>query len=351
MQKPKQFIALASVAILALLVVIAWLAGAFKAQIEPGLDARNPENAGDLFEVRQVLLPTYEYATASITPEETTIISSRILSRILELKVRAGQEVVSGEILINLEQSDLLARARQVSEQAAAIEARKIEAQTSRERAESLYEQRLIARADLDNAVANHEELVAAKAAADLAVSEAYTALSYSEIRAPISGRIVDRLAEPGDTAIPGTPLLILYNPLSLQAEAKVREKLAVKLELGQEIEIEVPSLEQTFSSTIVEIVPAANPGSRSFQIKAAFDYEDGLLPGMYARLKIPSGEDEVVVIPEELISDVGQLDVVWVFINETRQRRIVKLGDNRPEGVIVHAGLSSGEILVRPGT
>ncbi len=350
MQNPKQLMAAATGAIIAMLVVIAWMAGVFNDRVEPGLKELRPASNSDATEVELVEVDVFEYATASIIPVETTRISSRILARITSVEVRAGQQVKKGDMLARLEKSDLQSRMNQAAEQVIALEARKVEAETNRARAEQLYKQQLIAKADLDRAVANHDELVAAKAAAELALDEAQTALAYSEIRAPINGRIVDRLAEPGDTVMPGAPILSLYNPRSLQARADVRETLSVDLRIGQEIVIEVPSLNASFDAAIVEIVPAVNPGSRSFQVKAAFDYDERLLPGMYARLRIPAKPAEAIVIPQELVAQMGQLNVVWVLVNGSSQRRFVELGEVTEGGVVVQSGLQPGDKLLRPG-
>ena len=72
---------------------------------------------------------------------------------------------------------------------------------------------------------------------------------------------MVDRFAEPGDTASPGQKLLSLYNPVSLRVEARVREQLALKLAIGDELTVEVPALAQRYTARIEEIVPADQRG------------------------------------------------------------------------------------------
>ena len=131
------------------------------------------------------------------------------------------------------------------------------------------------------------------------ALEEAKTALGYTEILAPFDGRVVDRFAEPGDTAQPGTKLLALYNPLSLRVEAQVREVVALGLEVGQDLQVEIPAMQKIVDAVIQERVPAADPGSRSFLVKAGVAFDKSLLPGMYARLLVPVGTGKKVLIPE----------------------------------------------------
>jgi RND family efflux transporter MFP subunit len=173
--------------------------------------------------------------------------------------------------------------------------------------------------------------------------------LSYASLIAPIDGRIVDRFAEPGDTAQPGIKLLSLYNPLSLRVEAHVREQLALTLTNGQKIEIELPSVNKVIMGEIEEIVPAANTGSRSFLVKARITYNENLLPGMYARMLIPAGEQISLSIPTKNVARVGQLDFVWLDINGEIQRRLVRLGKEKNNMITVISGLTVGDKVIEP--
>ncbi len=131
-----------------------------------------------------------------------------------------------------------------------------------------------------------------------------------------------------------------------------MRESLALPLELGQEIIVEIPALERRLTSRIEELVPAADPGSRSFLVKAQVEYQEDLLPGMYARLLIPAGLDRRLLIPAEYTARFGQLDVVWVWQDGTATRRFVRLGDTDPRGrTEVLSGLEAGDQLVLPPT
>jgi RND family efflux transporter MFP subunit len=193
--------------------------------------------------------------------------------------------------------------------------------------------------------VANHETLLAEMGGANQALDEANTALGFTEIMAPFNGRVVDRFAEPGDTAQPGSKLLALYNPLSLRVEAQVREHLALELEVGQALQVEIPSLEKVVDAVIEERVPAAEPGSRSFLVKAGVPYDTDMLPGMYARLLVPAGKGQQLLIPADRVVHVGQLDLVWVLEEGQSYRRFVRIGQTTQDGrVEVVSGLSEGE-------
>lgn len=336
------------IAIAVLLLMIAAMAGYFADKIEPGVNDAVVVDTSAAVAVVATTAPFSEPVPASVEAKEATIISSRLLARITAIKVRAGDYVEEGQLLLELEKSDLIARAKQARDQVRSVEARLTEAQQNLKRAEELHQRGLIAVAARDKARADAASLAADLSSAQQALEEAETAVGYSEIRSPIAGRVVDRFAEPGDTATPGTNLLSLYNPFSLWVEARVREQLALSLSMGDQLQVEVPALEKTYTAKIEEIVPAADPGSRSFLIKAILPSGKQLLPGMYARLKVPAGDRTRLLIPADRVAQVGQLDVVWVAEQGRVLRRFVRLG--RPAGagqVEVLAGLAEGDLVM----
>lgn len=335
-------------AIIILLVMVAAMAGYFKEKIEPGVDELQVVNTSAAVPVRRDTGSFTEPVPASVEAKEATIISSRLLARITAIKVRSGDYVQEGQLLLELEKTDLQARARQASDHVRSVEARLTEAQQNQQRADELHQRGLIAVADRDAARANASALAADLSSARQGQEEAESALSFSEIRSPIAGRVVDRFAEPGDTAAPGAKLLSLYNPFSLRVEARVREQLALPLKPGQKLQVEVPSLEKTYEAKIEEIVPAADPGSRSFLVRVILSAEPSLLPGMYARLNVPAGERVRLLIPADRVGQVGQLDLVWVAAQGAILRRFVRLGRATADGQVeVTAGLTEGELVM----
>jgi RND family efflux transporter MFP subunit len=338
------------VAVLGLLLIIAWMAGVFSDRIEPGLALLEPDQSREAIAVVREEIMVTEPVPASIGARQATTISSRTLARITQIAVRAGDTVSKGQLLLELERSDLESRLQQSNEQVRAVTARLNEARQSLDRAEQLYQRDLVAAAALDQARANHDALTADLATARQTVREAEVAISFTEIVSPIDGRVVERFAEPGDTASPGDKLLTLYNPVSMRIEAAVREGLALHLDLGQEIRIEVPVLEALLVARIEELVPAADPGSRSFMVKAQLDYNSSLMPGMYARMLIPAGSENLLLAPADRVVNYGQLEIVWVVNDGFVDRRFIRTGrEVRPGMLEIVSGLNEGELVLPP--
>lgn len=339
------------ITLIGLLLSVAWLAGLFDDKVVPSIADYPKQNHQNVFTTLSQTQLIFEPVAASVSAKQASIISSRLLARIEEITVRAGDTVNEGQLLIKLEQSDLQSQVLQAKEQVKVMVARHVEAQRNFERSTQVHSQKLISDVELDKSKADFEALSAELNTAKQVLRQAETTFSYTELKAPMNGRVVDRFTEPGNTTQPGDKLLSIYNPLSLRVEGQVREALALNLVQGETIEVQLPTLNKKLQAKIEEIVPAANTGSRSFLVKASIEYQEQLLPGMYARMLIPAGSENVIYLPKDRIAQVGQLSVVWVNEAGIAQRRFIRLGKETADGFVsIISGLSAGEeVLVKP--
>ena len=336
------------ITIVAVLLVVAWFGGFFTDKVAPGTTIVKQGASSSVVIVTQRKQQLFEPVPATIKAKQTTIVSSRILSRIEKIHVSAGDRVNKGQLLIELEKEELLSRASKAKAVINTVQAHLLEAKLSFERATELSRSGVISKADLENAQAKHDALTAELVTAQQGLKEAEAALSFGQIHAPINGRIVDRFAEPGDTVQPGAQLLVLYNPVSLRVEANVRERLALSLKIDQPLKVNIPALDTSLMSEIEELVPAGNSGSRSFTVKSRLKYSEGLLPGMYAQLLVPAGEESLLLIPRDRVAKIGQLDVVWLDNDGVSERRFVRTGKTVGDGLLeVISGLQKGDRLL----
>ena len=328
--------------------VMAYLAGSFetKISVQPH---RAPPQASQAGAVDVVLVkePVIERATGTLRAKVETVISPLIAATISSVSVWAGDEVQQGDVLVQLDSRELEARLDQQRHGLVSAEATLLRAKQDFERVQRILkaDPGAVSGAELDRTEAALQSARAEALSAQRLVDEARTGLSYSTITAPISGRIVDRYADPGDTARPGEPLLRMYDPQNLRLEASVRESIASALVRGQRLSVFVDALDKELPATVDEIVPSADPGSRSFLVKASLEETPGLYPGMFGRLLIPIGETDRIYIPLSAVTQIGQLDFVEVLTDEGPIRRFVRLGrfgsDSR---VQVISGLTPGE-------
>lgn len=330
--------------------VMAYLAGFFHEKIDshPTKVTQQPPE-GIIVKVEVVEEPLIEQATGTVQAKNEAVISARIMATIASIPVRAGDTVKTGEPLIILDSRELEARLEQQLQTVTAAQARLSEAESTYNRIKSLAERGLATKAELDRAEAALRTARAELERARRMAEEAGTALSYSTISAPFPGRVIERFADPGDTATPGTPLMRIYDPENLRLEANVRESLASELNRGRELTVHIDALDQEFSAMVDEIVPSADPGSRSFVVKVMLPAQPNLYPGMFGRLLIPSGTTKRLHIPTQAIARVGQLEFVIVLTDEGAIRRYIRTGIQTDEHTEVLSGLAPGERVILP--
>jgi membrane fusion protein (multidrug efflux system) len=296
------------ITVAALLVVVAWMAGVFTSQVPPGLLELPKDKVLSAYTVNLITKPKVESIPAGIKAREATLVSSQILARVNNIHVRAGDNVVTGQLLVTLESEGLKAQLAQAVAMEDAVQASLTEAKDTLERTQTLKDKGSVSQSVLDNAVAGFRRYSSVVEVAKQRKQAAQTGLDYSVITSPISGVVVERSAEPGNMATPGQLLLSLYDPLTLQIEADVRESLATHLEIGRKITVKIDSIGKNIDATIVEIVPAADPNARSFLVKAGIEFYPNLRPGMFARMLIEDGTEEVLLLPLDYVKSYGQL-------------------------------------------
>ncbi|MGD2014422.1 MAG: efflux RND transporter periplasmic adaptor subunit [Desulfobacterales bacterium] len=331
--------------------VMAYLAGFFDEKIPIDFSKVVPASeTGRAFTVKVSKEPLIEQAAGTLRAKVETVISSLITARISSIAVWAGDEVQAGQVLVTLDARELEARVDQVHQAMLAASAR------LKQTEKDLSRVKRIMRADsgaVSMAERDRVQTALNTAQAELTrlmrqKDETQTALSYSKLTAPIAGRIVERLGDPGDTAIQGEPLLRMYDPATLRLEANVRESVASKLAQGQSLTAEIDALKKKYSVVVDEIVPSADPGSRSFLVKVSLTDGTGLYPGMFGRLMIPIGKVEKIYIPAKAVTHVGQLDFVIVDSKQGAVRRYVRLGVSGPDDRIeIISGLTDGETIL----
>jgi len=342
----------AVVAAVVVVVLMLWMAGLFGTKIEPGRVegrvAKAPEGVPRAV-VEEVTVPVIEEAAGTVQAERKTIVSSRIVAVIREVKVRAGDPVAAGDPLVLLDDRDLIAKAQEAQRVVQAAEAARTKTEADYRRASQLIADGVISRSELDQA-----EMAFKVADADLerarqTLRAAEVSLSFAEIRASAAGRVVDRLADPGDTAMPGIPLLSLYDPSALRMEVPVRETLLTDVAVGQSLKVRLGAEAEVIDGTVDEIVPQAEAGSRTFLIKVGLPRRQGMYTGMFGRVLIPAGQRKRIVVSEAAIERIGQLDFVdTVSADGTVSRRLVTLGTPAGNGKVeILSGLRPGEVTL----
>jgi RND family efflux transporter MFP subunit len=343
-------------------------------KIEPGVETGistivPPENKVQA--LREEIVEYYE-AVGTIRPRIESKIEAQVTAKVKRVNVRPGSKVKKGQALIVLDDRQFNSRLAQARQALQSAIAQKEEAGHAVNAAEAAYKQALAAfertkkyfdsqaatSQDLENAESAHDQaksgvkrarkaLSAAKSGirqAEEVVKEAQIALDYTTIRAQQDGEILQRMIEPGDLALPGKPLIVLQTAGTLRLEAYVREGLIGKVKLGNQLMVEITTLNKHVKAIVEEIVPYADPQTRTFLVKASLPAIHGLYAGMYGKLLIPAETHSVVMIPEKACQKIGQLEIVIVQDKDRWKTRYIKTGRRIDDKFEVLSGLMGNE-------
>lgn len=264
-------------------------------------------------------------------------ISAKISGPIEEMPVELGSAVQKGTLLARISAGEIAARLSQAETQFG-------QAQRNFDR-----EKRLLAQdASTRETVKSLED---AYRMAEAGLREARALRDYTLITAPFAGIISQKMANAGDLATPGMPLLVLKNTEHLQVVAAAPEGAALKIKKGDALAVTVPAAEFSQTGTVTEIGPSTDTASRTALVKISIHGGDSLRPGQYARVALPGeGGAKALLVPETAVFRFGQMERVFVVHNNTAQLRLVRSGEHLEGRVEILTGLNGGEQVVIQG-
>jgi RND family efflux transporter MFP subunit len=350
---------LVAVSLGALVLILAYMSGTFRDRIEPAKleTSRRLKGSEPTYEVEKVIQRERIEVVGTLRAEHRTEIAARVVAAIVSMGVRAGDRVNKGDVLVRLDNRDLRANLEQARHAVVAAEVNMKNAERNYERFKNLKERHVASTREYDDAKAQYEASEAQLEQAREAVAAAEAMLSYTVIRAPISGIVVDKLMDVGDTTQPGRPILSIYDPSLLRLEAAVPESMAAGLKKGDRIPFVIDALqgseEEPIEGPIEEIVPEADAASRSVLVKVGLPPDTPrAIEGSFGRMLIPSRDRVRLCVAQSAVKRVGQLTFVDVVKDDgLLERRQVKLGEESPYGrVEALSGLNGGETVVLHG-
>jgi RND family efflux transporter MFP subunit len=320
-----------------------------------GVAATAPVASAQLVEAQFIDVPSVEQAPGTIRPLHETALASKVREpeKVIEVNVVAGQEVHKGDLLVKLDSSTWQNRKEMAEAKLKVAQSARDDARKNHDRIKEAFGQGVATQAEVDDAKYRLEGAESQVVAAQRGLDEAVMNLGYTEIRSPMDAVVIDKRMDVGDTVSPGQVLVSLYD--KMQLIANVREGLMKNLKTGQSIGVFIGDIGAACTGTISEIVPQADPATRTFLVKVVGPCHSGVRPGMYAKLLVPLGNLKVLVIPPAAVVQVGQLTMVDVAGGRGGvERRNVQLGKPIDLGgkqfVQVLSGLKAGEMVALGG-
>ncbi len=340
-------------------------------QAEPQSPA-NPVPVAAL-KVRTETVPEYYEAVGTVQSKTVSVLGAQLSATVEKFTVNPGDRVSKGEVLATLDDRAVLAQlhaaqagveaARQGSagfEQAlTGAQAELHLAQITLRRYQGLWVKNSVSRQELDEATmrdkaaaarvasleAQIKQTTAAAQQAEAKEAGARTLYSYTRILSPIDGVVTAKGVDAGSLVMPGTPLLTVEDSAHYRLVASVPEHYQLLMKVGEAIPLVIGSMKM--QGSVAEVVPAADPSSRTFTVKIAFPSSSSCRSGDYGAADIPIGTSSGIFVPKSSLVEEGELEGVFAISRRSvAQFRLVKTGEERGGQVAVLAGLSAGETI-----
>lgn len=336
---------------------------------------------------------TYE-AVGTVRSKTISVLSSKVLGRVVSIHVREGDRVKAGQLLVEIDDREMKAQLQKsraglketeyaLDEAEKAIRAGEAEtkaadarfalASSTLDRFKGLFERRSVssqefdevqtkntsARADAEQAserlqalLAKRSQIVARtdQAKADSANAEVF--LSHSRILSPIGGIVTTKPADLGQMAVPGTPLLTVEDDHHYRLEVLVEESRIGRIHLGDTVSVSIDALGQKpMAGQVSEIVPELDPSSRSYILKIdlpAPDFPRILRSGLFGTARFITGTRQASTAPVLSVLERGQLTFVYVMDpSKTARMRLIQTGKHYGDRVEILSGLSEGDQVI----
>lgn len=325
--------------------------------------------------------PAHFDAGGVLRARTTATIASRLLAPVTAVRVRPGDQVRQGQVLIELDAASLTANASRASAAVAAAtegiaaavadiegaEAGLVLAKATQGRIATLKASRAATAQELDEAnaalaaaesrlkatKARHAEATAGLEAQTAAKSAATTDASYRALTAPFDGIVIERRIDPESMATPGMPLLVVESPSALQLEVRLDAARAALIRVGQTVPVDVDTDGPSVAARggRVSEISTIEAGTHSFALKIDIADARGWRSGLYGRAHFSGAPRKTLQVPAPAIIRRGQLSFVFVASTDGHARlRAVSLGETHPsqaDMIEVLDGLTAGELIL----
>jgi len=299
----------------------------------------------------------------TLTGWEEVTVSNEDPGTIEKILVDLGDKVKKGQRLILFDQREAKLAIAQADANLQAAQKAVVQAQAEwrdadlhLKRMQQLHGEGIVATSQLDVAKARFDSIEAQVRAREADIERfralvdlARKRLSDTEIIAPITGEVRQRLVSIGEVVKDKTPLLQLVITDPLKFQGMVPERFAPEIKIEQPVDVQVEAFaDRTFPGTVMRVSPAVDIQTRSLALETRVPNAGGQLkPGFFAKGQIVTGVNpQAVFVPEEAVYTYVGINKAFVVQDGTVQERQVKLGVRQNGQLEITDGLRLGETV-----
>lgn len=316
---------------------------------------------GDVARAQMQPLATSVPVTGTLVAVNSAVVKARVSGELQGLTVREGDSVQAGQVLARVEPTEYAERLGQAQRQADAARAQLDIAQRQYDTNAALVRQGFISQVALDNSQASLASARANYGAAQHGAEALRKSLADTVLKAPISGQISQRLAQPGERVAPEARIVEIVDPSRLELQAAFTPADSVALRVGQRATLRVEGVAEPVAATVARINPAAQAGSRSVLAYLSVAPQPGLRQGLFAEGTLATAEQRALAVPLSAVRTDKPAPYVQLAVQGRVAHQAVQPGvrgsangetwvavDGVPEGAVVLRGATGA---LREGT
>ena len=295
--------------------------------------------ASDVYTARSEALSVGLPVSGTLKATQTAVVKARVAGELMDLAVREGDAVQAGQVLARIDPTEYLARWRQAQQTADSAKAQLDIAQKQFDNNEALVKQGFISQTalqtsqmSLNGARASHQS---ALAAADVARK----ALDDAALKAPISGQIAQRLAQPGERVAVDARIVEIVNLGQFELEVALPAEDAGKARVGMKAQLRIEGLNEPVAASVLRINPSTQAGSRSVLVYLGLPGRAGLRQGLFAQGTLGTETVQAVAVPLSSVRTDKPQPYVQVIDAGVVRHVAVQVGA-RAEGEGAHLGV-----------
>lgn len=258
----------------------------------------------------------------------SALVKARVAGELQDMTLREGDIVKAGQIVARVEPTEYEARLRQAQQQAESAKAQVDIAKRSFDNNRSLVDQGFISKTALDTSSASLASAQANFQAARASVEVAAKALADAVLRAPISGLVSQRLAQPGERVSIDARVIEILDLSRLELEASVSAAESLSVRVGQTAQLQIEGAAKAVTARVVRINPNALAGSRAVLVYLAVDDTSGLRQGLFAQGTLDTQRMQVLAVPLNTVRTDKPQPYVQVISNNQVRHQPVELGE-----------------------
>lgn len=298
-----------------------------QAQSAPVKDPVIELSAIDLAPAHVVELTSGLPISGALKAVNSAIVKARVPGELQGLTVREGDRVEAGQVIARVESTEYADRVRQAQQQADAAKAQVEIAQRQVDNNAALVRQGFISKTAADNSLASLNTAQANHRAAQAGIDVLRKSLADTVLRAPISGQVSQRLAQPGERVAPEARIVEIVDLSRLELEASISPADSVAVRVGQQALLRIEGVAQPVAATVARINPSAQAGSRSVLIYLTVAAQPGLRQGLFAQGQLATETQRALAVPLNAVRTDKPLPYVQVVEGDRIAHRTVQTG------------------------